>query len=87
MNHRHRKVLHAVFAHPISANIDIKDVIHVLEYLGAQVDNKSGNRIGVTLSGHTAAFVHAQHSLPKQEVVQIRKFLQSCGVDPAAYPA
>jgi hypothetical protein len=87
MNHRHRKVLQALFAHPISANIDFKDVVHVLAELGADIDNKSGNRIGVTLNGHTAAFTHAHHSLPKEEVVQIRKFLEATGVDPAKYPA
>lgn len=87
MNHRHRKVLHALFAHPISANIDFKDVVHVLEELGAEVNAKAGNRIGVTLKGHTVAFTHAQHSLPKDEVAQIRKFLEACGVDPEAYPA
>ncbi|HEX4893818.1 MAG TPA: type II toxin-antitoxin system HicA family toxin [Hyphomicrobiaceae bacterium] len=86
MNHRHRKVLHALFAHPVSANINFKEVVHVLEELGAEVENKAGNRIGVTLNGHTAAFVHAQHDLPKDEVAQIRKFLTSCGVDPAAFP-
>ena len=87
MNHRHRKVLHSLFAHPISANIDFKEVVHVLEELGAEVENKAGNRIGVTLSGHTAAFTHANHSMPKEEVVQVRKFLEACGVDPKTYPA
>lgn len=87
MNHRHRKVLHGLFAHPISANIDFKDVVHVLEELGAEVDMRSGNRIGVTLRGHTVAFSHVNHSLPKDEVVQIRKFLETCGIDPASYPA
>jgi hypothetical protein len=86
MNHRHRKVLHALFSHPVSANIDLKDVMHVLEELGGKVEAKSGNRIGVTLNGHTAAFTHAQHSLPKEEVAQIRKYLETCGVDPAKYP-
>lgn len=86
MNHRHRKVLHALFAHPINANIDFKDVEHVLRDLGAEIDNKSGSRIGVTLKGHTAAFRHGNHSLPKEEVIQIRKFLESCGVSPADYP-
>lgn len=86
MNHRHRKVLHAIFAHPISANIDFKEVMHVLEELGAEVDNKSGNRVGITLRGHTAAFSHANHSLPKEEVVQIRKFLETCDISPATYP-
>ncbi len=86
MNHRHRKVLHSLFAHPVSANIDFKEVVHVLEALGAEIDNKSGNRIGVTLNGHTAAFTHVTHDLPKEEVVQIRKFLETCGIDPEAYP-
>ena len=87
MNHKHRKTLHALFAHPISANINFKDVVHVFEGLGAEVENKSGNRIGVSLNGHSVAFSHAHHSLPKEEVVQNRKFLETCGVDPAAYPA
>ena len=86
MNHRHRKVLHAIFAHPISANISFKDVEHVLSELGGEVDNRSGNRVGVALNGHTAVFTHAQHDLPKEEVVQIKKFLAACGVDPADYP-
>ena len=87
MNHHHRKTLHALYAHPLSANIDFDAVIHVLESLGAKVDHKTGNRVGVTLNGHTAAFSYVSHDLPKDEVVQIRKFLTTCGVDPAAYPA
>lgn len=85
MNHRHNRTIQAIFAHPISANISFKDVVHTLETLGAKVENKSGNRVGVTLNGHSAAFVHAHHALPKDEVVQIRKFLSTCGIDPADY--
>ena len=86
MNHRHRKTLHAIFAHPINNNLDFKAVVHVLEQLGAEIDNKSGNRIGVTLNGHTVALTHVNHDLPKEEVMQVRKFLVACGVDPEAYP-
>lgn len=86
MNHRHRKILNALFAHPIANNVDFNDVVHVLEELGAEIDNKSGHRIGVTLNGHTVAFTHVHHDLPKEEVIQIRKFLTTCGIDPATYP-
>jgi hypothetical protein len=86
MNHHHRKTLHALFAHPISTNIDFKQVVHLLEDLGAEVDNKSGNRVGVKLGGHSAAFTHAHHDLPKEEVVQVRKFLEMCGVTVDKYP-
>lgn len=86
MNHHHRKTLHALFAHPISANIDLKKVIHVFEELGAEVENRSGNRINIRLNGHSASFGHAQHDLPKEEVVQLRKFLETCGIKPTDYP-
>lgn len=86
MNHHHRKTLHALFAHPIGANVDFKEVMHLLEGVGAAVDNKSGNRIGVKLDGHSAAFTHVHHDLPKEEVVLVRKFLESCGITPDAYP-
>ncbi|MBI1384082.1 MAG: hypothetical protein GC150_04145 [Rhizobiales bacterium] len=86
MNHRHRKVLHALFAHPVSGNISFKAVESVLAELGAEIDNRHGARVGVTLAGHTAVFHHAQHDLPIEEVIQIRKFLERCGVDPADYP-
>jgi len=86
MNHHHRKTLHALFAHPISANIDFKKVMHLLEEMGAQLENKSGNRVGVKLHGHAAAFTHAHRDLPKEEVVQVRKFLESCGITPATCP-
>lgn len=86
MNHKHRKTLHALFAHPVSANINYQAVVHVLQELGATIDNKSGNRIGVTLNEHTVAFTHVSHDLPKNEVAQVKKFLETCGVEPGQYP-
>ncbi|MGE0231313.1 MAG: HicA protein [Flavobacteriaceae bacterium] len=86
MNHRHRKILHSLFAHPVSANIDPKEVEAVLLELGATVDNRTGARIGVSLDGHTAVFHKAHHALPKEEVAQIRHFLERCGITPADYP-
>ena len=86
MNHHHRVTLHALFAHPISANIDFKKVMHVFEELGAEVENRAGNRVHVKLNNQSAIFTHAQHSLPKEEVVQVKKFLETCGVTPEKYP-
>jgi hypothetical protein len=50
--------------------------------LGAQIDNKTGSRIGVALNRHAAAFHLSNHSLLKAEALQVRKFLESCGVTP-----
>ena len=51
VNHHQRKVLHAIFAHPVNANLDLKDVIGMLTALGAEMDAKTKSRIGITLNG------------------------------------
>jgi hypothetical protein len=38
--------------------------------------------IKITLNGHTHGFHDSHHSLSKQEVVEIRKFLEGAGVLP-----
>jgi hypothetical protein len=87
MNHRHRKVLHAIFSHPVSANIDPKAMEAVFEELGAEVSRSGSGRLAVKLGSHAHAFHNTQHSLSKDEVVAIRHFLTQSGVDPARdYP-
>lgn len=87
MNHRHRKVLHSLFAHPVSGNISLKDVAAVFDELGAETDTNHKGRLHVQLNGTSAVFPHAGHDLPVEEVQKIRKFLIDAGVDPATqYP-
>ena len=77
MNHHQRKVLQAIFAHPVNANLDMKDVMNVLAGLGAEIDTRTKARIGVKLNGKETLLHLASHSLMKAEVIQIRKFLES----------
>ena len=86
MNHHHRKTLHALFDHPVSANIAFKEVERLLEDLGATLEARTGSRTAFTLKGHTAVFHNAHHSVPKDEVADIRRFLIDCGIDPSQYP-
>jgi hypothetical protein len=86
VNHHQRKVLHAIFAHPLNANLEMKDIVNVLNGLGAEIDTKSKNRLGATLNGHTTVLHLSSHSLLKAEVMQIRKFLESSGITAEAYP-
>jgi hypothetical protein len=83
MNHHHRKVLHALFAHPVSANIDPKHALAVFEELGAEVAHGGHGGVKVTLNGHTHGFHDRRHSLSKDEVAEMRRFLAEAGVDPA----
>ena len=87
MNHKHRKVLHALFAHPVSSNIDPKQVQAALGEIGAEVSHGGHGQLVVKLNGHTHGFHDTQHSLSKQEVNDLRHFLTTAGVDPARdYP-
>ena len=86
MNHKHRVALHALFAHPISTNIEPRIVKATLEELGAEITQGHG-RLTAKLNGHQQGFHDAHHSLSKDEVVALRKFLTEAGVDPARdYP-
>jgi hypothetical protein len=53
VNHHQRKVLHAIFAHPLNANLEMKDIVSVLNALGAEIDARSKSRLGVMLNGRT----------------------------------
>jgi shikimate 5-dehydrogenase len=87
MNHKHRTALHALFAHPMSSNIDPKIVKSMLEELGAEITYTRHNHLLVTLNGVTYGFHDIHHSLPKDEVASLRKFLTAAGVNPARdYP-
>jgi len=83
MNHHHRKVLHALFAHPVSSNIDPKHVHAVLEQLGAEVTPGGHGHVKVALNGRMHGFHAGRHSLSREEVGEIRAFLAAAGVDPA----
>jgi hypothetical protein len=86
MNHHQRKVLHAIFAHPLNANLEMKDIVSVLNALGAEIDAKSKSRLGIILNGRTTVLHISSQSVLKAEVMQIRKFLESCGIAVGAYP-
>ena len=87
MNHRHRKVLHALFAHPVSANIHANDVEAVLTELGAELDHTHHGKLMVRLNGQALALPHTGHTLVPEQVRQLRLFLESCGIDASAYPS
>ena len=87
MNHKHRKVLHGVFSHPIPSSIHLHDVETALSELGAEIGHSSHGRVTVTMNGHTASFHGADHGLSKDEVTSVRKFLEGCGYSAESFPA
>lgn len=82
MNHHHRKILHSLFAHPIAGNVAIKDVESVFQEMGGEVSETQAGKIHVVLNGHSVNFAHPQRTLNKDGVMQVRKFIETCGIDP-----
>lgn len=83
MSHHNKKVLEAIFAHPLGSNIDFKDVEHALASYGVAVEEKAANKVSLSKDGRSV-IVHRphQHTLPKDEVAIIRGFLIDCGITP-----
>jgi hypothetical protein len=44
MKRKHQKMLELIFKHPVSANVQWKDVLSFLEVLGATVEERAGSR-------------------------------------------
>lgn len=87
MSHNHRRTLHALFAHPASSNLDPKHVFAALEEIGAEVSHGGHGQVVVTLNGRKHGFHDTRHSLSREEIGELRRFLTAAGVDPARdYP-
>ncbi|MFO0872627.1 MAG: hypothetical protein U0575_01465 [Phycisphaerales bacterium] len=80
MNHKHTKILAEFWAHPIPGNIAYKDALSVLKEAGATIEERDGAKVAAHLNGHTLFLHHADHSLTKDTVVQVRKFFEQCGI-------
>lgn len=84
MSHNHENTLRQIFAHPVSMNIKWKDVEHLIESLGGKAEPSQGGRERFVLNGQDRVF-HVPHSKQiesRDEVVQLRHFLEAAGVTP-----
>ncbi len=84
MNRKHAKTLAAIFARPVPANIQWRDIEALLVELGASIEEREGSRIGVDLFGVIRVF-HRPHPEPttdKGAVASVRKWLEANGVCP-----
>jgi hypothetical protein len=82
MNHRHRKVLHGIFAHPLNRNLDPQAVAHVLVDLGAELHATGGGATRVSLNGAAESLHLNHHDVGADEVMKLRHLIEKAGVDP-----
>ena len=82
MKHKHRGILNAVFAHPVSGNIDPRQAFALVEALGGEVAHGGHGQMVVKLGGHTHGFHDVRHALSKDDVSTLRKLLEQAGFTP-----
>jgi len=80
----HGRTLEALFAHPVSHNVEWHDVVSLLEHVGT-VEEEHDGRFHVTVGSQSQTFDrprHHSHSLDEQEVLDLRHMLSAAGVTP-----
>ncbi|MDO9476605.1 MAG: type II toxin-antitoxin system HicA family toxin [Pseudohongiella sp.] len=84
MKRKHQKTLEAIFARPVSANVQWKDIESLFIGLGAEISEREGSRVAVVLFGEVRVF-HRPHPSPntdKGALASIRKWLDQHKVLP-----
>ena len=84
LSSRNRRTLSRIFQHPMAMNLPWRDVIHLLEALGAQIEPASNDKLKVAVNGVERSFRPHQHKTVsnKDEVVELRHFLEEAGCRP-----
>ena len=84
MKRKHQKTLDAIYARPVSANIQWRDIEALFAELGADISEREGSRIAVVLFDEVRVF-HRPHPSPdtdKGAVASIRKWFEQHGIAP-----
>lgn len=84
MKRKHQKTLDLIFARPVSANVQWRDIEALLVELGAEVTEREGSRVAVGLFGEVRVFhrLHPSPNTDKGAVASIRKWLEQHKVSP-----
>jgi hypothetical protein len=79
---RHRDILGKIFSHPTSGNIEWREVLSLLEYVGATTEERNG-KFKVTL-GRETEVLEAPHGkdVDEQMIVDLRRMLRQAGFTP-----
>lgn len=84
MKRKHHNTVSKIYSRPTSGTIKWADIKALFKELGADIEEREGSRISVTLFGVIRIF-HRPHPSPdtdKGAVASIRKWLEENGVKP-----
>jgi hypothetical protein len=82
MSHKQTHILGRIFQHPVSHNLEWHDVIALIEHLGT-VEEQDNGHLAFTVNGVSQVFhrSHEKDVSEVQEVLDLRHFLESAGID------
>jgi hypothetical protein len=87
IHQRDRRVLETIFRHPTPGNLAWSEALHLIERLGTAQQEPNG-KILLAIGEHRHV-LHQPHAkeLTREEVTELRKFLESAGATPASVEA
>lgn len=84
MRKKHTLTLKAIFSDPIQSGILWHNIETMLKALGAEISERRGSRICISLNGIDAVFhrPHPRKETDKGALSSMRRFLKEAGVKP-----
>jgi len=84
MRRKHARTLNAIFSDPIQSGILWRDIEAMLEAIGAEISERRGSRVCISLNGIDAVFhrPHPRKETDKGAVGSMKRFLKEAGVEP-----
>jgi hypothetical protein len=83
LNHHHRVTLEKIFSHPLSGNLEWRQVRSLLEAVGTTTQEPNG-KVKVELGGQTEVFQPPDgKDVDRQLVVDLRRMLINAGLEPS----
>lgn len=82
LSNHHRNTLREIFQHPVSHNIEWREVVSLLDAIGTTVE-QHGGKLDVTI-GTQKEFIERPRGkdIDEQTVLDLRRMLSSAGFDP-----
>jgi hypothetical protein len=82
LSSHHRDTLRRIFSHPTSGNIEWREVVSLLDYVGTTAEERNG-KLRVTMGPETEVFEPPRgKDVDEQMIVDLRRLLRQAGVTP-----
>jgi hypothetical protein len=83
LNHHHRVTLEKIFSHPVSGNVEWRQVRSLLEAVGTTTQEPNG-KLKVELGGQTEVLQPPTgKDVDRQLIVDLRRMLTAAGLEPS----